>query len=102
MAAAIEFAQKFNLRSRPKAGGHSYVGASVVNDGLVIDVSRINGVGYRASDKTALVGAGAELYRVHKRLAASGRTIPTGTCPTVGAAGLTLGGGLGVASRQTG
>ena len=102
MAAAIEFAQKFNLRSRPKAGGHSYVGASVVADGLVIDVSRINRVGYRASDKTALVGAGAELYRVHKRLAAASRTIPTGTCPTVGAAGLTLGGGLGVASRQYG
>lgn len=102
VAAAIAFAKKFNLRSRPKAGGHSYVGASVVIDGLVIDVSRIRGVSYRASDKTAIVGAGAELYGVHRRLAASGRTIPTGTCPTVGAAGLTLGGGLGVASRQHG
>jgi FAD/FMN-containing dehydrogenase len=102
VAAAIAFARKFDLRSRPKAGGHSYVGASVVTDGVVIDVSRIKRVDYRASDKTALVGAGAELYRVHKRLAASGRTIPTGTCPTVGAAGLTLGGGLGVASRAHG
>ena len=46
--------------------------------------------------------AGAKLYPVHSTLAAHGRTIPTGTCPTVGAAGLTLGGGLGIASRQYG
>lgn len=102
VATIIAFAQKVHLRSRPKAGGHSYVGASTIANGLVIDVSRINGVSYRGRDKTALVGAGSELYRVHQRLARNGRTIPTGTCPTVGAAGLTLGGGLGVASRQHG
>lgn len=102
VATAIAFAKKYDLRSRPKAGGHSYVGASVVENGLVIDVGKLDKVGYRASDRTTLVGAGAGLYGVHRRLAAKGRTIPTGTCPTVGAAGLTLGGGLGVASRQHG
>ena len=48
------------------------------------------------------MGAGARLYDVHAALARHGRSIPTGTCPTVGAAGLALGGGLGVDSREHG
>ncbi len=99
---AIAFAQRFGIRVRPKAGGHSYVGASTVSGGMVIDVGRIKSVHYHATSKVANVGAGAALYHVHAALAAHGRTIPTGTCPTVGAAGLTLGGGIGVASRAHG
>lgn len=99
---AITFAKKQNLKIRPKAGGHSYVGASALQGGMVIDVSRIAKHSYDAGSKLATVGAGAQLYGVHEALAKHGRTIPTGTCPTVGAAGLTLGGGLGIASRQFG
>lgn len=99
---AIAFARRFGLPSRPKAGGHSYVGASTVTNGLVIDVGRMGTVHYDAASAVAKVGAGAKLYSVHATLARSGRTIPTGTCPTVGAAGLTLGGGIGVASREYG
>ncbi len=99
---SIKFAQKYKLNVRPKAGGHSYVGASASNGGLVISTSRMTDVRYESSTGTAFVAAGARLYPVHSTLAAHGRTIPTGTCPTVGAAGLTLGGGLGIASRQYG
>ena len=98
----IRFARRFGLNTRPKAGGHSYVGASTVSDGLVIDVGRIKAVRYHAGDKSANIGAGAGLYAVHTALARHGRTIPTGTCPTVGVAGYTLGGGIGVASREYG
>lgn len=99
---AIAFAQKYGLKCRPKAGGHSYVGASAIKGGMVIDTSLLDKVKYHSGDRTAVVGAGALLYDAHKKLDKDGRTIPTGTCPTVGAAGLTLGGGLGVASRQFG
>jgi FAD/FMN-containing dehydrogenase len=99
---AIRFARRFDLTSRPRAGGHSYVGASTVDDGLIIDVGRINDTHYDAASGRARVGAGAQLYGVHATLARHGRSIPTGTCPTVGAAGLTLGGGLGVDSRVHG
>ena len=102
VAEAIRFARRFDLAARPRAGGHSYVGASTVDDGLVIDVGRIDGTRYDASSRRATVGAGARLYDVHAALARHGRTIPTGTCPTVGAAGLALGGGLGVDSREHG
>ena len=56
----------------------------------------------RRTSRRATVGAGARLYDVHAALARHGRSIPTGTCPTVGAAGLALGGGLGVDSREHG
>ncbi len=99
---AVRFARRFNLRARPKAGGHSYVGASTVSNGLVIDVGRLHGVHVDVGNASVSLGAGAQLYHAHALLARHGRTLPTGTCPTVGAAGLTLGGGLGVASRQFG
>jgi FAD/FMN-containing dehydrogenase len=102
VATAISFAKQKKLRCRPKAGGHSYVGASSLKGGMVIDVSRITTASYDASTKIATIGAGKQLYHAHLALANHGRTIPTGTCPTVAAAGLTLGGGLGIASRQFG
>jgi FAD/FMN-containing dehydrogenase len=99
---SIRFAQKYGLHVRPRAGGHSYVGASSATGVIVVSTARMTSVRYQPGSGTALVGAGAKLYPVHSALAAHGRTIPTGTCPTVGAAGLTLGGGLGIASRQYG
>ena len=42
------------------------------------------------------------LWDLHQTLAAAGRGIPTGICPTVGAAGHALGGGLGAQSRHAG
>lgn len=99
---AIGFARRFGLRCRPRAGGHSYVGASTVDDGLVIDVRPLRGVRYDAASGVASVGAGVRSYRVHEVLARDRRTIPTGTCPTVGVTGLTLGGGLGIDSTAHG
>lgn len=98
----IRFAARYSLNVRPKSGGHSYVGASTSRGGIVVSTARMTRVLYDAASRTAGVSAGARLYPVHAALAAHGRTIPTGTCPTVGAAGLTVGGGLGIASRQYG
>lgn len=99
---ALRFATRYALGVRPKSGGHSYVGASASNGGIVVSTTRMSRVLYHAAERTATVGAGARLYPVHAALSAHGRTLPTGTCPTVGATGLTVGGGLGIASRQYG
>ena len=48
------------------------------------------------------VGAGATLINVYSQLAAQGLLLPGGSCPTVGIAGLALGGGIGVFSRAYG
>ncbi|HLR86025.1 MAG TPA: FAD-binding oxidoreductase, partial [Nocardioidaceae bacterium] len=99
---AVRFARKYDLPMRSKAGGHSYVGASMVSRGMVIDTSTLDRVAYHRGDERVVVGAGAELGALHDRLGRHGRTVPSGTCPTVGVAGLTLGGGLGVESRLYG
>ncbi|MBT2364908.1 FAD-binding oxidoreductase [Streptomyces sp. ISL-10] len=78
-------------------GGHSYGGWSSGNGRLVIDVSSLNRVG-----ADGVIGAGAKLVDVYRTLARRGRTVPAGSCPTVGISGLTLGGGHGVTSRAYG
>jgi FAD/FMN-containing dehydrogenase len=53
-------------------------------------------------DGIATIGAGARLIDVYGGLAPLGLTIPAGSCPTVGIAGLALGGGVGYAGRKLG
>lgn len=84
-----------------RSGGHSYVGYSAPPDGLVIDLRRLSAVDIEP-DGTATVGAGAPLREVYSRLAQAGRCLPAGSCFTVGVAGLTLGGGIGVLQRKFG
>ncbi len=83
-----------------RSGGHSYAGYSVPESGLVIDVAAMNKVDIRGTQ--AVIGAGAKLKDVYAGLAAAGRALPAGSCPTVGIAGLTLGGGIGVLARKYG
>jgi FAD/FMN-containing dehydrogenase len=82
-----------------RSGGHCFAGRSSTT-GLVIDVSGMNDVS--VSGGTVTVGAGARLGDVYDALAAHDRTIAAGCGPTVGIAGLTLGGGLGILGRSHG
>ncbi|MDH6576188.1 FAD-binding oxidoreductase [Kitasatospora sp. MAP5-34] len=84
-----------------RSGGHSYLGYSVPNGGLVMDLRAMAQVQVR-SDGTVQVGAGARLIEVYAALAQAGRLLPAGSCPTVGVSGLTLGGGIGVLTRKYG
>ncbi|MFF0345661.1 FAD-binding protein [Kribbella sp. NPDC004875] len=97
---AINFARTNKLVLVPKSGGHSYVGASTIANGMQVDVGALKGISY--SNGVVTVGAGAHLYDVHAFLDRYGRSLPTGTCPTVGVAGLTLGGGMGIHTRTFG
>jgi FAD/FMN-containing dehydrogenase len=96
----VRWAHKHKLHIVPRAGGHSYGGYSTTS-GVVVDVSRINRVSLTA-DRRAVVGAGARLIDVYTALAVAGRTVPAGSCPTVGITGLALGGGVGFSSRKFG
>ncbi|MET7280227.1 FAD-binding oxidoreductase [Kribbella sp. NPDC005582] len=97
----INFARDNKLVLVPKGGGHSYVGASVISKGIQLDLGALRGMTY-AKNGVLTVGAGARLYDVHAFLDKYGRSLPTGTCPTVGVAGLTLGGGMGIHTRAWG
>lgn len=97
----VEFAAASGTAITARSGGHSYIGASTVNGGLVVDLRALNDVQPRSAD-VANVGSGAALIDVYSGLAATGQAIPAGTCPTVGIGGLTLGGGVGVTARAWG
>src|SRR5205085_448614 len=68
---------------------------------VVVDVSRLARVA-PAVGGMAAVGAGAKLIDVYSELWKTRVTIPAGSCPSVGVAGLTLGGGVGFLSRKLG
>ncbi len=97
----LAFVRRFNLPQAARCGGHSYAGYST-STGLVIDVTRMNTVNVNATAATATIGAGTRLIDVYSALAQHGVIIPAGSCPTVGVAGLTLGGGAGVIGRKFG
>ncbi|MEV6896763.1 FAD-binding oxidoreductase [Amycolatopsis sp. NPDC051372] len=99
--ACVDFAARHGIPVAARSGGHSYVGYSTVDGGLVVDVGRLDGI--RVLDHgRAVVGAGARLGPVYQALGSAGRALAAGTCPTVGIAGLTLGGGVGVLGRKLG
>jgi FAD/FMN-containing dehydrogenase len=99
VATCLAFVRKYGVPVAARCGGHSYAGWSS-SSGLIVDVTRMAGV--NVSGSTATVGAGTHLIDFYSGLVARGRAVPGGSCPTVGIAGLTLGGGIGVVSRAYG
>ncbi|HEY7993545.1 MAG TPA: FAD-binding oxidoreductase, partial [Candidatus Eremiobacteraceae bacterium] len=85
-----------------RSGGHDYEGFSLNNRGIVIDVSGYDDVTLHADKKRVTVGAGARLGDLYRALAKANRTLPAGTCPSVGIAGLATGGGYGMLVRRFG
>lgn len=100
---AMAFAAAHNLKVAPRSGGHSYTGASTANGAMVLDLRQLPGdANYDAATGQVTVTPATSLYTMHRTLAAVGRGVPTGTCPSVGAAGHALGGGMGAQSRHAG
>jgi FAD/FMN-containing dehydrogenase len=101
VARCLDFTASHDVPLAARSGGHSYGGYSN-SDGLVIDVSRMNAITVDTAANTARVGAGAKLIDVYNVVGNAGRLLPGGSCPTVGIAGLALGGGIGVFARKFG
>jgi FAD/FMN-containing dehydrogenase len=99
VAQALAFARQEGLSVALRSGGHCFAGRSS-STGVVIDVSAMNEVS--VSEDTVTVGAGARVADVYDAVAAHDLTIAAGCGPTVGIAGLTLGGGLGILGRSHG
>lgn len=96
----LAFVRNNKLAVTPRSGGHSWAGTSTTT-GVVLNVTPMNAIQVNANG-TAKVGAGARLAEVYDRLIANGVCIPSGTCLTVGIAGITMGGGIGILDRQFG
>lgn len=100
---AIRWAVSHKFPFRIRSGGHNYEAYSLLNAGIVIDVSAIRHVIYDPTTGVAKIGSGAKLLDIYESLWDQGRvTLPGGSCATVGIGGLTLGGGFGLVSRKFG
>jgi FAD/FMN-containing dehydrogenase len=96
----VRWADRFGIRLVPRSGGHSYAGYSTTPNGVVVDLRRLRGI--RVANGRATVGPAVRLIDVYARLARRGLVVPAGSCPSVGVAGLALGGGHGLSGRRFG
>jgi FAD/FMN-containing dehydrogenase len=99
VAETVAVARRHGIRTATRGGGHSFAGYSTT-DGIVVDLTPMSSVIVTGS--LAEVGAGARLGELYERLLEHDLTIPAGTCPSVGVAGLALGGGHGILGRTYG
>lgn len=103
---AIHFCSQYKLHFVVRSSGHSWTGFSLSSD-IIIDVSELNEI--KVLEKTqesiqlacwnrgkrfVLVGPGARLGQVVAKLSNYNLAINVGSCVSVAAAGLTLGGGI--------
>jgi FAD/FMN-containing dehydrogenase len=100
--AAVEFGRTEGLDIAIRGGGHNGAGFGTVDDGLVIDLSRMTGVRVDPQSRTAQVAAGTLLADLDHATHAFGLAVPAGIIGTTGVSGLTLGGGLGHLTRKYG
>jgi FAD/FMN-containing dehydrogenase len=99
VVAALAYARAAGLPVVPRSGGHCFAGRSSTT-GVVVDVSPMRQVTVEGG--IATVGAGVRLNALYDALDRHGVTLPAGCGPTVGVAGLVLGGGIGLLGRSYG
>lgn len=102
VAAAIRFGRAEGLELAVKCGGHSILGLSVPEGGLMIDLTAMNAVRIDGERRRAWVQGGALLRNLDRSAEPFGLATTAGNVSHTGVGGLTLGGGMGWLARQFG
>ena len=85
-----------------RSGGHSIVGHSTTDGGIVIDLRELSKIEVDPASRTAWVETGATALQVTEALAEHGLVVGFGDSGSVGVGGITLGGGIGFLVRKLG
>jgi FAD/FMN-containing dehydrogenase len=102
VASALAFAQEHGLEIAVRGGGHNPAGHCAVDDGLVIDLSRMRRVEVDPEARLAHAEGGATWLDFDAATHAHGLVTPGGVVGSTGVAGLALGGGIGHLTAQFG
>jgi FAD/FMN-containing dehydrogenase len=103
VAAALAHAARDDLAISVRSGGHSPLGHSTNNGGMIIDLTHLDHVQVLdARRRLVRVGGGATWGQVAKALDPHGWALTSGDTADVGVGGLTLGGGIGWLVRRYG
>ncbi len=102
VAAAVRHAAGHGLTAVARCGGHSVSGASLPQDGLLVDLSGLKSIEVDPETRVARVGGGVLLGELDAALQAHGLAVTAGVEPETGVGGLTLGGGIGFLARKLG
>jgi FAD/FMN-containing dehydrogenase len=102
VAAAVTFARTSGMLLAIRGGGHNGAGLGTVDDGIVIDLSRLKAIDVDPDQRTVRVGGGCTWGEVDRATGSFGMATPSGIISTTGVGGLTLGGGLGHLTRAFG
>ncbi len=100
--AAVSYARENGCDLAIRGGGHSAPGFGTVDDGIVIDFSRMRTVRVDPATRTARADAGVTWGDFNAATYPFGLATPGGIISTTGIAGLTLGGGVGYLTRGCG
>jgi len=102
IAAVVRFGERHDALIAVRAGGHHAAGFAMCEGGLVIDLTRLNGVAVDPVRKIASVGGGATFAEYDAATQQHGLASTGPIISMVGVAGYTLGGGLGWLHRRIG
>jgi FAD/FMN-containing dehydrogenase len=100
--AAVRFGREQKIDTAVRGGGHNVGGLSLVDGGLVIDLSDMKGIHVDPVARTVRVEPGCRWGDVDHATHAFGLATVSGVISNTGVSGLTLGGGHGYLTRQYG
>jgi FAD/FMN-containing dehydrogenase len=96
VAEVVRFARTENLPLSVRGGGHNILGHAVCDGGVVLDMTRMKGLVIDPAARTVRAEAGLTMGEVFRTVHAHGFILTVGSHDSVGVAGITLAGGMGV------